>query len=74
MAGLKYLKENDYSFIFVRIGNYYDDYEKYIYNSQTRENEHLDSPLLIRRFDDDYNTQDMILSDNVKKEKDIEIT
>lgn len=53
MDGLNYIKQEDYSYSYARMGESYDDYEEYNYASQARED---DLPYIetIRKFDDDY--------------------
>ena len=54
MTGLDYLKENDYSYRYSRIGENYDDYDEEYYESNSEEEQDLTYPSIIREFDDDY--------------------
>lgn len=52
MDGISFLKNNDYSVHYARIGENYDDYDEYNYDSEKDE---LDIyPVMLRQFDDDY--------------------
>ena len=52
MSGLEHLREKDLSFRYSRIGENYDDYDEYNYDSEKDE---LDIyPVMLRQFDDDY--------------------
>lgn len=55
MNGLDYLKNEDYSYRYARIGESYDDYEEHSYESEFYEDEQdLEYPSMERYFDDDY--------------------
>lgn len=55
MNGLDYLKNEDYSYRYARIGESYDDYEEQSYESEFYEDEQdLEYPSMERYFDDDY--------------------
>ena len=54
MTGLAYLKENDYSYRYSRIGENYDYYDEQYYESDNEEEQDLVYPSIIREFDDDY--------------------
>ena len=59
MKGLDYLKENDYSYRYSRIGENYDDYDEEYYESNREEEQDLTFPSVIREFDDDYVFEDL---------------
>lgn len=72
MTGLAYLKENDYSYRYSRIGENYDDYAEEYYESNNEEEQDLTFPSVIREFDDDYVFED--LEREIKSnEKDMEV-
>lgn len=54
MEGLKYLRENNFSLRFSRIGESYDDYEEFSYESDIEEEQCFAYPTITRKFDDDY--------------------
>ena len=59
MDGINYLKDNDYSVHYARIGENYDDYDEFYYESDIEEEQDLDYPSFIRAFDDDYVIENM---------------
>ncbi len=60
IEGLNYLKDKDFSYRYVRIGESYDDYEE-MYNESDKESEQdLEYPFMIRKFDDEYVIEKMI--------------
>ena len=61
--GLNYLAENDYSYRFARLGEDYDDYEERYHDAA--EDEDLEFPSLMRKFDDEY-TQDQMIQDECR--------
>ena len=54
MNGLEYLKENDYSYRYARIGESYDDYEEHYFESTKEDEQDLEFPCMNRGFDDEY--------------------
>ncbi len=54
MNGLKYLEENDRSYRYARIGESYDDYDEFSYESQNEKEQDLEYPSMIREFDDEW--------------------
>ena len=52
--GLNYLKENKYSYRYMRIGEDYDDYDEYGYDSDRESEPILEYPCMFREFDDNY--------------------
>ena len=54
VEGLSKLTEDDFSYRFARIGESYDDYETYSYESEREEEQDLEYPSFIREFDDEY--------------------
>ena len=75
VEGLQHLKDNDLSYRFARMGESYDDYEEYSYESEKEEEQDLEYPSTLREFDDDYIIQNMDLhpSDKNKEGMSIEI-
>lgn len=63
MRGLDYLRANDYSYRYARIGENYDDYEEDSYESEIEEEQDLEYPTMQRYFDDDY------VIDNMEKDE-----
>ena len=70
MDGLSYLKDNDMSYRFARLGENYDDYEEDSFESDLEEEQDLDYPSMIREFDDDYVISEM---DKINSVKDYQI-
>ena len=64
MKGLEHLKDNNYSYRYARIGEDYDDYDEFYYESDIEEEQELDYPSFIRAFDDDYVIENMKKIDN----------
>lgn len=58
-SGLNHLKDNEMSYRFARIGENYDDYEEYSYESENEEEQDLEYPSVIREFDDSYVIEEM---------------
>ena len=54
MNGLDYLKENNFSYRYARIGENYDDYEESYFESELEDEQDLEYPSMERYFDDDY--------------------
>lgn len=54
MEGLKYLEEKDMSYRYARIGESYDDYEEFSYESDNEEEQDFEYPSMTRYFDDDW--------------------
>ena len=65
---LDYLKENDYSYRYSRIGENYDDYDEEYYESNREEEQDLTFPSVIREFDDDYIFQELDYQSNLRKD------
>lgn len=67
--GLDHLREKDLSYRFARIGESYDDYEEYSYESENFEDEQdLEFPNMERYFDDEYVVENMKLNAGIAKE------
>ena len=69
--GLQYLKENNYSYRYARIGEDCTDYEEDAFDSELEDEPDLEYPVLIREFDDNYVTNIM---EKCNKESNAEIT
>ena len=54
MEGLDYLKKQDYSYRFARIGEEYTDIDSEYYDSINKDGQDLEFPYIDRSFDDDY--------------------
>ena len=54
MDGISFLKNNDYSVHYARIGENYDDYETDYHESEKEEEQDFEYPSMLREFDDDY--------------------
>lgn len=54
MNGLRSLRENNYSYRFMRIGESYDDIEELCYNGDKDREYDVEYPNMIREFDDEY--------------------
>ena len=54
VEGLDYLKKEDCSYRFARIGEEYTDIDSEYYDSINKDGEDLDYPYVDRSFDDDY--------------------
>lgn len=54
MKGLEYLKENNYSYRYMRIGEDKEDYDDYNYDSNRKDEPCLQYPTIFRQFDDSY--------------------
>ena len=54
MEGLSYLKDNDYSYRFYRLGEDKEDYEEHHFDSTKTNEQNLDYPNITRQFDDRY--------------------
>lgn len=52
MEGLKHLEEKDMSYRYARIGESYDDYEEFSYESDNEEEQDFEYPSMTRYFDD----------------------
>ena len=59
MNGLNYLRDNEYSYRFARLGEDYDDYEEKYYESEKEEEQDMEYPSLERHFDDNYVIENM---------------
>lgn len=68
--GLQYLKDNDYSYRFAKLGERYDDYEEHYHESSIEKEQGLEFPSLERYFDDSYALE--ILKKQDKQCKEIE--
>jgi len=67
MEGLNYLRENEYSYRYMRIGESYDDIEEQFYDGEKDEKLGLKFPSMIREFDDNY-VLDLIKEKQLEKE------
>jgi len=67
MEGLNYLRENEYSYRYMRIGESYDDIEEQFYDGEKDEKLCLEFPSMIREFDDNY-VLDLIKEKQLEKE------
>lgn len=54
MEGLKHLEKKDMSYRYARIGESYDDYEEFSYESDNEEEQDFEYPSMTRYFDDDW--------------------
>jgi hypothetical protein len=70
MNGLSDLEDKDYSFRYARLGERYDDYDESCYESDTEEQE-LEYPCLLRKFDDDY-TIDCLITNDIDEDLTVE--
>lgn len=70
MNGIKYLKDNDYSYRFSRMGEYYDDVYEDLFDSKKREKIDLPYLYIERKFEDSY-IADVMYKDNIKS-RDVE--
>ena len=72
--GLSYLRENEYSYRYMKIGEGYDDIENLYYNGKKDEKVNLEYPCMIREFDDEY-VMNLIKpnSNELQKEETIEL-
>lgn len=52
--GLEYLKENNYSYRFARIGEDSTDYEEHYHDSTNKKEQGFEFPVMERYFDDEY--------------------
>lgn len=59
MEGLKHLKKNDMSYRYARIGESYDDYEEFSYESDNEKEQDLEYPSMVRYFDDEWVNENM---------------
>lgn len=64
MDGLKYLEKNDLSYRYARLGEEFDDYEEFSYESDNEDEQDLEYPCLLRQFDDNYTIENMMEYDN----------
>lgn len=70
MNGLDYLLDNDFSYRYSRIGEDYDDFDEFSYDSEKKEKSNLPYICLNRNYDDEYVSD--TLKKYEKKEKDVE--
>lgn len=59
MEGLKHLEKNDMSYRYARIGESYDDYEEFSYESENEKEQDLEYPSMVRYFDDEWVKENM---------------
>lgn len=52
--GLEYLRENEFSYRFMEIGEDYSDIQEHYYDGEKDKDTILEYPSMIREFDDDY--------------------
>lgn len=71
MNGLQYLRENEYSYRYSRLGESFEDFEESDYDSEKvydKYEEYLEYPTVNRCFDDDYVISMIDKNYNVEKE------
>ena len=54
MEGLRFLKDNNYSYRFYRLGEDKEDYDEHHFDSTKEDEQNLDYPNITRQFDDRY--------------------
>ena len=68
MEGLQYLRKNDYSYRYMRIGESYDDVEDHYCDGKKNEDICLEYPSMTREFDDEY-VMELLKNNNIRIEK-----
>ena len=68
MRGLDNLVEEEYSYRYMQIGEYYDDIEEEYYDGDKEKDIYLEYPCIIREFDDDY-VKDLIQDKEIEQMK-----
>lgn len=72
MEGLNILEEKDYSYRYARLGESLDDYEERYWESE-KEEQDLEFPFLLRRFDDNFTIENMMKVQDFSNDQDMEV-
>lgn len=72
MDGLNVLKDEGYSYRYARMGEQYDDYDEYNYDSNKKDDEYIPYIYVSRYFDDDEIKNELSL--NIKKNNNKELS